>query len=280
MAEVRERCTTLTTEVATLRKAIEKLGAVSSTGLYMESKANCTYAGAARAAPRRSNPLRNHSKPRSSAKLSSKPSAEVASRPQRDRTSAAGRVPVVGARRVWGAYALCTPAAIQGAITKLTSVKTNLQVRRKTRVLPNNKSVWWFVIHGQESLLSTLDAEWDKVHLQTKWSLERCYMTGSNATEATELHSQVQASSDATITVGSTATCTNSSSAPSCSVAPSDSPTPLHDADGGLGYPAANGLNSPCVSLNRNQNEVSDDPNPMAAASAPTPPILNRDHIF
>ena len=35
-------------------------------------------------------------------------------------------------------------------------------------MLSNNKSVWWFVIHGEESVLSTLDIEWEKSALANK----------------------------------------------------------------------------------------------------------------
>ena len=150
MAEVHERCATLATEVSTLRQAIERLSAASPTETNVGSKPNRTYAGAAvrtaRDTPRRSNPSTGHGRPRTTAKLSSNTSADASSRPpyrqQRERASASGRVPVVGARRVWGAYALCAPAAIQGAIAKLTSVKVKLQIKRKTKVLSNNMSVW------------------------------------------------------------------------------------------------------------------------------------------
>ena len=85
-----------------------------------------------------------------------------------------------GARRVWGAFSHCTLTAIQNAIAKLTSIKGKLNVKRKTKVSTNNKSVWWFVIHGQESILCTLDAEWEKVRFQTNWSLEQCFMSSEN----------------------------------------------------------------------------------------------------
>ena len=65
------------------------------------------------------------------------------------------------------------------AISKLTSIKTNLQVKRKTKALSGIKTVWWFIVHAQESDLSALDAEWENVQLQAKWSLERCFMPSS-----------------------------------------------------------------------------------------------------
>ena len=98
------------------------------------------------------------------------------------------KVPVEGARRIWGAYKLCTPAAIQSAITKLTSIKASIRVKRKTKVIPGNKTMWWFVVHGQESVLSALDTEWEKVQLQTKWSLERCFMPSSVTSLELKMH--------------------------------------------------------------------------------------------
>ena len=41
--------------------------------------------------------------------------------------------------------------------------------------------MWWVVVHGQKSVLSALDTEWEKVQLQTTWSLEQCFM-GSSVT--------------------------------------------------------------------------------------------------
>ena len=71
---------------------------------------------------------------------------------QHERASVSGRVPVDGDRRVLGDYAFCTPAAIQSGITKLTSVQAMFRVKRKTKVLLNNKCMWWFVIHSEESV--------------------------------------------------------------------------------------------------------------------------------
>ena len=51
MAEVREKCAALETEVSTLRLAIEKLGAESSTAKYAGKNPNRTYARAVQAAP-------------------------------------------------------------------------------------------------------------------------------------------------------------------------------------------------------------------------------------
>ena len=72
-----------------------------------------------------------------------------------------------------------------GSIAKLTSVKSKLRIKRKTKEHVNGKVVWWYVIHAQESDLNQLEAEWSTVHAQTQWRLETpaqassCEATGS-----------------------------------------------------------------------------------------------------
>ena len=101
-------------------------------------------------------------------------------------------------------------------------------------------------------MFSILDAEWGKVHLQTKWSLERCYMSGMDATDSIEIQVQTSDVSDAT------------SNSPPCSEPATDSPAPLCNAGGDQDILAATNSNSPCLALNQSQNELPDDPNPMA----------------
>ena len=102
-------------------------------------------------------------------------------RPSKPRTSGRSDVQqtekckVAGARRVWGPFRLCSPNAVLGCIRKLTNSAANLTIKRKTKDLANSKTIWWFVIHGDEQDLCTLDGDWDKVHLQTNWRLEHCY---------------------------------------------------------------------------------------------------------
>ena len=86
-----------------------------------------------------------------------------------------GKCKVVGARRIWGPFYFCSPNAVLGCIKKLTGIDAKLRARKKTKDLANNKTIWWFVLHGDEKDLCTLDEEWDKVHLQTSWRLESCF---------------------------------------------------------------------------------------------------------
>lgn len=86
----------------------------------------------------------------------------------------ASKCKVAGARRVWGPFYLCSPNAVQ----KIDWY--SCRIRKKTRELAENKTIWWFVIHGDEQDLCKLDEEWDKVHLQTNWRLENCFAPSNN----------------------------------------------------------------------------------------------------
>ena len=67
-------------------------------------------------------------------------------------------------------------------ISKLVPTKLDLKVKRKTKSIANSsKSVRWFVLHGSESDLTILEHNWDKVHQQTLWSLQNCYMPKNSA---------------------------------------------------------------------------------------------------
>ena len=60
------------------------------------------------------------------------------------------KVPVAGARKVWGTMKETTTAALSNSV----------------------KNRWWFVLRGGEDLLTKLESEWEYVQLQTKWKLE------------------------------------------------------------------------------------------------------------
>ena len=55
-----------------------------------------------------------------------------------------------------------------------------VRVVRKDRVKPGtNKSMWWYVVHAKESVLSDLETKWDQANVQTGWKLELCFMAES-----------------------------------------------------------------------------------------------------
>ena len=188
-ADLRQEISSLSSELVELRAAFEVLQERHNSLAFEQSQdLQCSYSGAVKsklpaAAPstQRSIDTSNRRQANFRSQQRGGPAtAHPQHRRHRKQPSTAGRVPVDGARRVWGAFSHCTPTAIQNAIAKLTSIKGKLNVKRKTKVSTNNKSVWWFVIHGQESILCTLDAEWEKVRFQTNWSLEQCFMSSEN----------------------------------------------------------------------------------------------------
>ena len=72
-------------------------------------------------------------------------------------------------------------SVVLGTIAKVTEIKNELRIKRKTRSLLGNKLIWWFVIHCDEEILRMLDTEWEKVHAQMGWSLQCCYMPSSDS---------------------------------------------------------------------------------------------------
>ena len=70
----------------------------------------------------------------------------------------------------------CSARAVATTIVKLVPAKLNLQVKHKTKRL-TSKTIWWFVVHGSEGDLTLLEQEWEKVHHQTPWSLQNCFMS-------------------------------------------------------------------------------------------------------
>jgi hypothetical protein len=50
-------------------------------------------------------------------------------------------------------------------------VKRKFLSRQSTR---SGKDKWWFVLHGDEDSLKSLEASWETVKLQTGWQLEQC----------------------------------------------------------------------------------------------------------
>ena len=70
----------------------------------------------------------------------------------------------------------CSPSIVLNTIAKVTQVQEELTIRQKSKSLPDNKFVWWFVLHSNEEVMYKLDAEWEKVQAQTGWKLQCYYM--------------------------------------------------------------------------------------------------------
>ena len=85
------------------------------------------------------------------------------------------RETVEGVRRVWGTLRNCTYRTVLSTLRKLTSVGENVEVRRKFKKRDGSEIRWWFLIRGDETVLQTLQMEWEKVEYSTSWKLELCH---------------------------------------------------------------------------------------------------------
>ena len=89
--------------------------------------------------------------------------------------TAALRQNVSGARRVWGTLRSATHNTVRNTIVHLTKCESNaVQVKRKSKTSRSGKLKWWFVLHGEECTLVSIESDWEKVSLQTGWRLEKC----------------------------------------------------------------------------------------------------------
>ena len=162
-ADLRQEISSLSSELAELRAAFEVMQERHNSLAFKQLQdLQCSYSGAVKsklpaAAPSTQRSIDASNRRQANFRSQQRGGPAIA-HPQhyrhRKQPATAGRVSVDGARRVWGAFSHCTPTVIQSTIAKLTSIKDKLNVKRKTKVSTNNKSVWWFVIHGQESILA------------------------------------------------------------------------------------------------------------------------------
>ena len=86
------------------------------------------------------------------------------------------REPVSGVRRVWGTLRSATIYVVKNTIctvSSLSSVK-EMHVKRKTQPGRSGKDRWWFLLHGKENDLKSLEDMWERIKLQTGWKLEVC----------------------------------------------------------------------------------------------------------
>ena len=87
---------------------------------------------------------------------------------------------VLGARKVWGTLRATPDTAVSMVLKKLTTVGNQITVKRKYKkasATHSSKKVdkWWFVVRGDEEVLTKLEGEWDRVSLQTNWKLQPSY---------------------------------------------------------------------------------------------------------
>ena len=87
------------------------------------------------------------------------------------------RTPVSGVRRVWGTLKSTTTAAVRSTLKKLWPASDGLVMRRRVReygASNKTRSLWWFILKGDENTLKKLENEWAPIRMQTNWKLEHC----------------------------------------------------------------------------------------------------------
>ena len=86
------------------------------------------------------------------------------------------RVPVTGARKIWGTVKYATAASVTSTLKTLAKLPVDaVFVKRKYKTAQNNKKQvvrWWFVVRGDERVLKDLESNWGSVSIQTAWKLE------------------------------------------------------------------------------------------------------------
>ena len=51
-----------------------------------------------------------------------------------------------------------------------------MTIKRKHRQMDSGHTRWWFVLKGEEEVLTKLEVEWEHVRLLLPWELEPCFM--------------------------------------------------------------------------------------------------------
>ena len=86
------------------------------------------------------------------------------------------RVPVTGARKIWGTVKYATAASVTSTLKTLAKLPVDaVFVKRKYKTAQNNRKQvvwWWFVVRGDERVLKDLESNWGSVSIQTAWKLE------------------------------------------------------------------------------------------------------------
>ena len=58
------------------------------------------------------------------------------------------------------------------------------------------KARWWFVLHGSESALASIEQKWESMSLQTGWKIEPCYRSSDADSRSESGNSPTEALAD------------------------------------------------------------------------------------
>ena len=77
---------------------------------------------------------------------------------------------------MWGTLPFVTSTTVKSTIHNVLPVSDDaITVKRKAKTRPHAKHCWWFVITGTEETLLTMEANWNRMTLQTGWKLQPCF---------------------------------------------------------------------------------------------------------
>ena len=81
----------------------------------------------------------------------------------------------------------------------------SLKIKRKTISDQDGQiKCWWFVIHAPEDVLTSFDAAWEQIQLQTGWKLELCFKPDSDSGSGISSSKCATSQSHAVVAPGST----------------------------------------------------------------------------
>ena len=163
MAELRDKYSTLKTEISSLHVAIDVLKGTKilsqphDRAALSNKQPKRSYAKAAKAARTHQVPACSPATTKLHSAVSSQPSSIAGIENPSANSQTGSKVKVVGARRIWNTLQTCSAKATATTISKVIPTKLDLRVKRKTKNIANNSTtVWWFVVHGSESDLTIL----------------------------------------------------------------------------------------------------------------------------
>ena len=234
ISELTNSVSELKQEIVQLKESISNLSSSSQAESAAQSKQRSYKSAVQDAHGRDGRPRRRHAhRPgRAQAQVSHPPAKPTKDRESHPRSSEpVAKVVVEGARRLWGTRSETSSTAVRKAISSLCRGYncSHLRIRRKTKVLANNRLSWWFVLHDSEESLKELENLWEPLRLQTDWKIESCLMPAPDHPPSTSppnlTDPHAQQSSD------SPSNCTNI-------VEPHANPAIVTDADHGAGSAA------------------------------------------
>ena len=176
ISELRDEIAALKEEVLLLKSALSEMDASAKRDSLQGTTITTPQPWSA-VVSRRSNRRKTRNKPvTSGVERSSQPSAHDRGSGSSQRT----KIKEEGKRKIWGTVKATSASAVKSKILSLFKTEATLDVKRKYRVrndggrsaARDRRTVWWFILTGEEAVLRQLESEWSTINVQTKWSLE------------------------------------------------------------------------------------------------------------